>query len=392
MPKTGRAVLAVAGVLAAGPCVSMLLAAIGRLELAGIPTGLVAGGLLRGDPAKAAVATLYGSVAAVMVGESVTDASDGGDFADVMAGWPGWPGWVIGAVLAYLVAAGGPPRTEARGVGPAVPALVAAALIAAVLACGQLVAAEALGRTLWERYHEWDGPGWYRDLTRAVWYPAAAVVAASVIAGRMPGGRDRFLALPSAAWLGCAVTAGPLQYLQALGAVDDPPVVALTASLAGAGIGAAAGAAALRHAGTRRGLLCFILLFTAVEVMGGLPGSLADGALSMLIVSTVLAVVVAAWTARRDASTGSAVTAGVAGPLLIWSVYVTVGSRDYDHSTQYLPYWTACVAALLASIAAPPAAGVARLGRAGGVSGRGPVRRGRRSWRPSPARCRRRVR
>ncbi|GGQ16496.1 hypothetical protein GCM10010140_53500 [Streptosporangium pseudovulgare] len=369
--------LAVAGVLAAGPCVSVLLAAIDRLELAGILTGLVAGVLLRGDPAKAAVATLYGSVAAVMVGESVTDASDGGDFADAMAGWPGWPGWVIGAVLAYLVAAGGLPRTGARGVGPAVPAVVAAALTAAltaaVLACGQLVAAEALGWTLWERYHEWDGPGWYRDLTRAVWYPAAAVVAASVVAGRMPGGRGRFLALPSAAWLGCAVTAGPLQYLQALGAVDDPPVVALTASLAGAGIGAAAGAAALRHAGTRRGLLCFVLLFTAVEVMGGLPGSLADEALSMLIVSTVLAVVVAAWTARRDASTGSGVTAGVAGPLLIWSVYVTVGSRDYDHSTQYLPYWAACVAALLASIAAPPAAEAARLGRTG-PEGRGTVR------------------
>lgn len=389
--------LAVAGVLAAGPCVSMLLAAIDRLELAGILTGLVAGVLLRGEPAKAAVATLYGSVAAVMVGESATDASGGGDFADAMAGWPGWPGWAIGAVLAYLVAAGGLPRTGARRVGPAVPAVVAAALTtaaltAAVLACGQLVAAEALGRTLWERYHEWDGPGWYRDLTRAVWYPAAAVVAASVIAGRTPGGRGRFLALPSAAWLGCAVTAGPLQYLQALGAVDDPPAVALTASLAGAGIGAAAGAAALRHAGTRRGLLCFVLLFTAVEVMDGLPGPLPDGSLSMVILSTVLAVAVAAWTARRDASTGSAVTAGVAGPLLIWSVYVTVGSRDYDHSTQYLPYWTACVAALLASIAAPPAAEVARLGRAGGVSGRGPVRRGRRSWRPSSARCRRRVR
>ncbi|GAA2404870.1 hypothetical protein GCM10010404_73760 [Nonomuraea africana] len=182
-----------------------------------------------------------------------------------MADWLGWPGWMIGAVLAYLIAAKGLPQGEAGAVKPSVLPVIVAALAAAVLACTQIIASKAFGMTEWEKYHQWDGPGWYRDLTRAAWYSAASVMLASVIAGRVPG-RGRFVMLPLAAWLGCAVTAGPVQYVQALGTDGDPPAVALMACLAGGGIGAAAGASALRHAGTGLGLVSFILLFTAGEV------------------------------------------------------------------------------------------------------------------------------
>ncbi|PZG18175.1 hypothetical protein C1J01_15955 [Nonomuraea aridisoli] len=55
--------------------------------------------------------------------------------------------------------------------------------------------------------------------------------------------------MPLAAWLGCAVTAGAVQYEQALQATGEPAAVALVASLAGGGIGAAPGSS---HSGTQR--------------------------------------------------------------------------------------------------------------------------------------------
>ncbi|MER6945912.1 hypothetical protein ABT294_17955 [Nonomuraea sp. NPDC000554] len=173
--------------------------------------------------------------------------------------------------------------------------------------------------TLWEDYHEYDGPGWYRDLTSAIWYPAAAVVIAAAVAGALPGGRGRFLALPLAAWLGCAVTAGPLQYVQALGA--PPATVALLASLAGGGIGAAAAAAGLRHAGTRLGLVSCVLAVTV--------GSVVDTWFKVpvlwdVIVPVVLVSVVATRATHRDGGAGSGVVAGMAGPLLLWCVYLRV--------------------------------------------------------------------
>ncbi|WP_182884506.1 hypothetical protein [Microbispora sp. H10885] len=394
MSKMRSVVLAVIVATAVGPGVSVLLRVTGGLESAGVLTGLAAGGLLRGKPVRAAVATLYGSASAVLIGEISQGAFGGGpDFADAMAVRPGWPGWMIGAVLAYAIAAGRPPCAQADQAAPAHPvtthadpagvtrahrttigrlphadsgeaghlmlSIVFTAVLAAVLACGQIVAGKALGMTLWEAYHEYDGPGWYRDLTRALWYPAASVVLASLVAGGMPAGRWRFLAPPLAAWLGCAVTAGPLQYLQALGAPYDPPAVALMASLAGGGVGAAAGAAALRHTGTRLGLVCFVLLFTAGDATGRL-----DDFPVGVFVSIALAAVVAAWvTARRNADIGPGILAGMAGPLFIWSVYATVGSRLYDHSTQALPYWNAMIVALLAPAVALPAAALARLAR-----------------------------
>ncbi|TLP66175.1 hypothetical protein [Microbispora triticiradicis] len=395
MSKVRGIVLAVIVAAVVGPGVSLLLRVTGGLESAGVLTGLVAGGLLRGKPARAAVATLYGSASAVLIGEMLKDAFGGGpDFADAMAVRPGWPGWVIGAVLAYVIAARRLPRAQADQAAPAHPvtvphadpaevtrahptgigglphadpgeaghpmlAIVITAALAAVLACGQIVAGKALGMTLWEAYHEYDGPGWYRDLTHALWYPAASVVLASLVASRMPAGRGCFLVPPLAAWLGCAVTAGPLQYLQALGASYDPPAVALMASLAGGGVGAAAGAAALRHTGTRLGLVCFVLLFTAGDATHRL-----DDFPAGVFVSIALAAAVAAWVAaRQDADVGSGVLAGMAGPLFVWSVYATIGSRLYDHSTQALPYWNAMLVALLAPAVALPAAALARLAR-----------------------------
>ncbi|GAA1010706.1 hypothetical protein Aple_029910 [Acrocarpospora pleiomorpha] len=345
-------VRAVVLVILVAPGLSMLLLLPGRLELAGVLTGLAAGFLLCGEAARAALATLCGSVSAVLIGQIFAETPDALDFADQMAGWPGWP---VGAVLAYLIAARGlPPKTAGR---PAVLPVGLAALTAAALGCGQLIAAKALEMTLWEDYHPFDGPAWYRDLTSATWYPAAAVVIATAAAAALPGGRGRFLALPLAAWLGCAVTAGPLQYAQALGVTDKSPTVALLASLAGGGIGAAASAAGLRHGGTRLGLVSYVLAVTVALVTSNrLEVRIQwDQFIPAVLVSMVLVSVVAARAAYQNTSVGSGVVAGMAGPLLIWSVYLTVGPRLYDHSSQAVPYWLAWVtvpAALITALAA----------------------------------------
>ncbi|TDC54892.1 hypothetical protein E1281_15115 [Actinomadura sp. KC345] len=336
------------------PGLSLLLLPVDHVELAGVLIGMASGFLLRGEPSRAAMGTLCGSVLAVLIGAA---SGGGSEFADRMAGWPGWP---AGAVLAYLIAAKGLPPKTTMARGDAVLPAGVAALTAAALGCGQLVAAKAMGVTLWEDYHEWDGPGWYRDLSEAIWYPAVAVVIAAVAASRLRRGRGRFLALPVAAWFGCAVTAGPLQYAQALGVSDKPASVALLAGLAGGGIGAAAAAAGLRHAGTRLGLVTFI---PAVTVGTAADAWLGDFAMPLdVVVPVALVAIVAARTARRDNSVESGVIAGTAGPLLIWSVYLTVGPRLYDHTSQSNPYWLAWTGVPLGLFIALAAATLAVVG------------------------------
>ena len=120
-------ILAVIVALFVAPSLSALLATIGSLEPAGVLTGLAAGFLLRRQPSMAALATLYGSASAVLIGELFAqDLLDETGFADAMAGWPGW---VLGAVLAYLIAAQGLPRGKAGEVKPAVLPMGVAALI-----------------------------------------------------------------------------------------------------------------------------------------------------------------------------------------------------------------------------------------------------------------------
>ena len=216
--------------------------------------------------------------------------------------------------------------------------------------------------TQWVDYHPYDGPGWYRDLTSATWYPAASVVLASVIASRMPGGRERFVVLPLAAWFGCAVTAGPLQYAQALGVDGKPAVVALLASLAGGVIGAAAAAAALRHGGTGLGLVSFVLVSTAGEVTDVWTEHLSSPwGLAGLV---ALIAMVAAWTAWRNTSLGSGIVRGRSGAAAGLVHHLMIGSRNYDHSSQSWPYWLALLTALMALPIALTAAGLAQLGRA----------------------------
>ncbi|WP_084960391.1 hypothetical protein [Thermoactinospora rubra] len=363
--------------LLAAPVLSVLLQPSGQPELAGVLTGVGAGWLLCGEPARAAMATLCGSASAVFAGSLIRPEA-GPDFSDEMAGWPGWP---AGAVLTYLLADGGRLRQaggRGRPDGPARPAALpvcVAALAAAALGCGLLLAAKALGATSWEEYHPYDAPGWYRDLTGALWYPAAAVVIAAMLAGALPGGRGRFLALPLGAWLGCAVTAGPLQYAQALGVPSKPAAVALLASLAGGSIGAAAAAAGLRHAGTRLGLAAHVLLFTAVSPAARwLRDPLPVEDVVRVAVTVALVAWVAARAASRDAAVGSGVVAGMAGPLLVWSVYLTVGSRHYDHLSQAEPYWLAWAGVPVALVTAVIAAGLATGGpeRAAVRAGTGP--------------------
>ncbi|MEV4290443.1 hypothetical protein AB0K40_33475 [Nonomuraea bangladeshensis] len=367
----------VAGLLA--PAAAALLSLAGRPEPAGPLVGVLAGLLLRGSPAAAALATLWGGAWAVLTTEPA-----GIETADAMGSWlewPGWPGWALGAVLAYAPAARHRPASarhesgEARqGPGEAppsrLPAVAVAAGAGAVLAAGQLAAAQAAGLTLWEDYHPYDGPGWYRDLTSALWYPAASVVLATVLAGRLRGGRQSSAAVPVAAWLGAALAGGPMQYAQALGVTVEPPGVALLASLAGGGIGAAAGVLALRHPGVAAGLVCFVA-FRTLQALDRAPGELpepveviADPLL--LVTPFVIVAVIAARTARRAARRGPGLVAGLAGPLLIWSVYAAVGARAYDHSTQSGPYAQALLTAFLAPAVALAAAQIAVLtGRSG---------------------------
>ncbi|MET8992411.1 hypothetical protein ABZW49_43795 [Nonomuraea wenchangensis] len=359
------------------PAAAALLTLAGRPEPAGPLIGVLAGLLLRGSPAAAALATLWGGAWAVLATELAEI-----ETADAMGSWlewPGWPGWAVGAVLAYALAARHTPG-GVRGVPggvrtsrPPVAAVTVAAVAGAVLAAGQLAAARAAGLTLWTDYHPYDGPGWYRDLTSALWYPAASVVLASVLAGRLRGGRESWAAVPVAAWLGAALAGGPVQYAQALGVTVEPPGVALLASLAGGGIGAAAGVLALRHPGAAAGLVGFVALRTLQALDRG-PGEwpepldvIADPLL--LVTPFVVVAVVAARTARRAARRGPGLVAGLAGPLLIWSVYAAVGARAYDHSTQSGPYAQALLTALLAPAVALAAAQIAVLTGRSGSSG-----------------------
>ncbi|MEV5558404.1 hypothetical protein AB0L44_32515 [Nonomuraea wenchangensis] len=373
------------------PAAAALLTLAGRPEPAGPLTGVLAGLLLRGSPVAAALATLWGGAWAVLATELA-----GIESADAMGSWlewPGWPGWAVGAVLAYTLAArpvpGGVPRTpggiwhvlgRVRHVPDGVrrsPLPVAAVTVAAgagaALVAGQLAAAQAAGLTLWTDYHPYDGPGWYRDVTSALWYPAASVVLASALAGRLRGGREAWAAVPVAAWLGAALAGGPLQYAQALGATGGPPGVALLASLAGGGIGAAAGALALRHPGAGAGLVCFVALRTS-QALDRAPGEwpepvevMADPLL--LLAPFVVVAVVAARAARRAARRGPGLVAGLAGPLLVWAVYAAVGARAYDHSTQSEPYLQALLTAFLAPAVALAAAQLAVLTGRSGSSG-----------------------
>ncbi|MEU6798027.1 hypothetical protein ABZ907_40555 [Nonomuraea wenchangensis] len=359
------------------PAAAALLALAGRPEPAGPLIGVLAGLLLRGSPAGAALATLWGGAWAVLA-----TALAGIETADAMGSWlewPGWPGWAVGAVLAYALAARHTPvgaghvPAGARPSRPPAVAVAVAAVAGAALTAGQLVAARAAGLTLWEDYHPYDGPGWYRDLTSALWYPAASVVLASVLAGRLRGGRESWAAVPVAAWLGAALAGGPVQYAQALGVTVEPPGVALLASLAGGGIGAAAGVLALRHPGAGAGLVSFVA-FRTLQALDRAPGEwpepvdvIADPLL--LVTPFVVVAVVAARTARRAARRGPGLVAGLAGPLLVWSVYAAVGPRAYDHSTQSGPYAQALLTAFLAPAVALAAVQIAVLTGRSGSSG-----------------------
>ncbi|MEU0568172.1 hypothetical protein ABZ297_22700 [Nonomuraea sp. NPDC005983] len=53
----------------------------------------------------------------------------------------------------------------------------------------------------------------------------------------------------------------------------------------------------------------------------------------------------------------------MAGPLLLWCVYPTVGPRFYDHASQSGPYWTAWATVPVALVTALVAAGLSTSGR-----------------------------
>ncbi|QYC41882.1 hypothetical protein Nocox_21390 [Nonomuraea coxensis DSM 45129] len=198
------------------------------------------------------------------------------------------------------------------GARPSPAAVAVAAVAGAALAAGQLVAARALGMTLWTDYHPYDGPGWYRDVTSALWYPAASVVLASVAAGAVA------LRRPEAGW----------------------------------------------------GLVCFVVLYPLGRMPPDVWPEAVENVVDLLLLPASLAVVAvaAARAARRAARPGPGLAAGLVGPLLVWSVYAAVGPRAYDHSTQSGPYLLALLTVLLALVVAPVAALVAAVTARSGSS------------------------
>ncbi|MDH2430498.1 hypothetical protein [Sphaerisporangium sp. TRM90804] len=311
-------------------------------------TGVVAGLALRRAPMVAAVATMLSAVLAVFLVRGV---------GDELAGVP-W--WLFGSLLAYGVAAW--PLASLRGRAPARAWLVAA-VIAAVLGWGQAVVAHRLDVTLWEDYGYGAEVVWYVDLTRATWYPAVSVLVASIVCGRLFP-RAAGVAVPAAAWLGCCLTAAPLLYLQAQGAVGRDAREALLAAVVGGGIGAVAGAVASRHRGAAAGLAVYGAWLTFMEfsmlhdrlaeatdvlarpwwfaVVSGTVG-LGAGWLGPTLVSGV-----AAWWGARRGGRAAGLVAGTAGPMLLVAVYLTVGERMYDHLPQAEPYYYALSSPLLA--------------------------------------------
>ncbi|WP_189248614.1 hypothetical protein [Streptosporangium pseudovulgare] len=279
-------------------------------------------------------------------------------------------------------------------------ASAACALVAAVLAAAQVLVAHRLGVNDWTvrggsyaEYVDWDHP-----LTRSTWYPAASTLIASMITHRLFRRAPwSWRWLPPAAWLGSCLTAGPLLYGLASAApeagIGSGPSAAVRAVAVGGVIGLVAAMVALRRREAGAGLVTYILWVSLLEfarpwwwdrapafdpmlteeVWAGGSGDRvvrasfleAGGITAGLIGPVVVSGVVAVWAAARYGRRRSGVIAGVAGPLLLCSVYLTIdpGWGDQD-SVQAALCWYAFLAVPIglcsATIAATLAGAVAR--------------------------------
>ncbi|MEV4159643.1 hypothetical protein [Nonomuraea dietziae] len=238
-------------------------------------------------------------------------------------------------------------------------ASIVCALVAAVLAAVQVLAAHRLGINEWateggsySEYIDWD-----HAVTRSTWYPVASTLAASAITYRVfQRAPWSWLWLPPAAWLGSCLTAAPLLYGLASAAPEDginsSPFEVAWATIIGGAIGVAAAMAALRYREIGVGLLAYTLWVSLLEFTrpwwwdrapafdpmlteGGLSSKTgqyvveailieAGGITAGLIGPVMVSGIIAAWAAAQHGRWKRGVQAGTAGPLLLFSVYLTI--------------------------------------------------------------------
>ncbi|RVX42353.1 hypothetical protein EDD27_4977 [Nonomuraea polychroma] len=256
------------------------------------------------------------------------------------------------------------------------------ALVAAVLAAAQVLAADRFGINQWTteggsygEYIDWD-----HAVTRSTWYPVASTLVASAIAYRaFRRAPWSWLWLPPAAWLGSCLIAAPLLYGLASAAPEDginssPSEVALATVIGGA-IGVAAAMAALRHREVGVGLVAYTLWVSLVEftrpwwwdrppafdpmlserVLSGGTGEWvvkatfmeAGGVTAGLIGPVMVSGIVAAWGTAQQGRWMSGALAGTAGPLLLCSVYFTTDSGLDNQDSIQDTLWVYSILAML---------------------------------------------
>nr|WP_152992471.1 hypothetical protein [Nonomuraea pusilla] len=259
---------------------------------------------------------------------------------------------------------------------------VVCALVAAVLAAAQVLAAHRLGINEWTNkggsyaeYIDWD-----HAVTRSTWYPAASTLAASAITYRVFQRAPRsWLWLPPAAWLGSCLTAAPLLYGLASAAPEDginsSPLAVAWATIIGGAIGVAAAMAALRCREIGVGLLAYTLWVSLLEFTRPwwwdraptFDPMLTEGMLSVetgqyvvkatfieaggitagLIGPVMVSGIIAAWAAAQHGRWKRGVQAGVAGPLLLFSVYLTIDPGLDNQDSIQATLWTYSLLAVL---------------------------------------------
>ncbi|MEU6782782.1 hypothetical protein ABZ912_26575 [Nonomuraea angiospora] len=276
-------------------------------------------------------------------------------------------------------------------------ASIVCALVAAVLAAAQVLAAHRLGINEWttaggsySEYIDWD-----HAVTRSTWYPVASTLVASAITYRVfqrASWSWSWLWLPPAAWLGSCLTATPLLYGLASAAPEDginsSPLEVAWATIFGGAIGVAAAVAALRYREIGVGLLAYTLWISLLEFTrpwwwdraptfdpmlteGGLSSKTgqyvveanfieAGGITAGLIGPVMISGIIAAWAAAQHGRWKRGVQAGVPGPLLLSFVYLTIDPGLDNQDSIQATLWAysllavvigLCVSLLTATIA-----------------------------------------
>ncbi|MFC7588368.1 hypothetical protein ACFQYP_35195 [Nonomuraea antimicrobica] len=227
----------------------------------------------------------------------------------------------------------------------------------------------------YSEYIDWD-----HALTRSTWYPVASTLVASAITyrvfRRMPWS---WLWLPPVAWLGSCLTAAPLLYALASATpeagINSSPLEVAWATIIGGAIGVAAAMAALRDREIGVGLLAYTLWVSLLEftwpwwwdraptfdpmltegTLSGKTGEYvvkatfieAGGITAGLIGPVMVSGIIAAWAAAQHGRRNHGVQAGVAGPLLLFSVYVTIDPGLDNQDSIQATLWANSLLAVL---------------------------------------------